>query len=324
MGLSCILTIIGVFCLDADITVLCAEGRTLLGGRHLFQHRTNISTVVIVPRSVADMLLNHHTIPFATGNLLVVLEVQQRVALEGLATTFCPTVGIGVAQRREFQVHGLGVVHLVDVAHGLNGEEDNLTISIAGLGFQGDELAQGSGLEGLILAHHLGKLVGGIDAGVEHLGGDTTIVLAHEVQNLRSLTGLFLAKALGAEVVGVVQEIIHFVFIGVPRHVHKQLDGVFHGLQVAHVQDPQLLDATVIGQLQLFPHVLYRGHVDPFRITGRSHIVHMVVESPAAFALLFLCRRQTAHVAPVIVAEQYRYIVGYAQSGIIVILYLFI
>ena len=112
--------------------------------------------------------------------------------------------------------------------------------------------------------------------------------------------------------------------LGVPGHVHEQLDGVLHRLQVAYIQDPEFLDTAVIGQLQLFPHVLRRSDVDPFRVTGGTHVVHVVVETPATFTLLFLSRRQSAHVTPVIVAEQHRHIVGHAQTGIIVILYLFI
>ena len=114
------------------------------------------------------------------------------------------------------------------------------------------------------------------------------------------------------------------VFRGIPGHVHKQLDGVFHGLQVAHIQDPQFLDTTIVGQLQLLPHVLDGGDVDPFRVTGCSDVVHVVVESPATLALLFLSGRQTAHVAPVVVAEQYRHIVRHAQSCVVVVLYFFI
>ena len=135
-------------------------------------------------------------------------------------------------------VHGLGVVHLVDIAHGLDGEEDDLTVGILGFGLQGDELSEGAGLEGLIVGHHLGELCGGVGLGVEHLRGDAAIIFAHEVQQLCCLAGLILAETLCAEVTGVVEEIVDMVFRGIPGHVHKQLDGILHRLQVAHIQDP--------------------------------------------------------------------------------------
>ena len=121
-----------------------------------------------------------------------------------------------------------------------------------------------------------------------------------------------------------VEQVVHTVFRGIPRHVHKQLDGIFHRLQIADVEDPQFLDAAEVGQLQLLPHVLYGGDVDPLRVAGGTDVVHVVVESPSALALLFLGSRQTAHVAPVVVAEQDGHVVGHTQAGVIVVLHLFI
>ena len=117
---------------------------------------------------------------------------------------------------------------------------------------------------------------------------------------------------------------VYGVFLRVPCHVHKQLDGVLHGLQVAHVQYPELLYAAVVGQLQLLPHVLYRGDVDPLRVARRPYIVHVVVESPASFALLLLGSGQSSHVAPVVIAEQHRHVVGHSQSRVVVVLHLLV
>ena len=105
-------------------------------------------------------------------------------------------------------VHRLGIVHLVDVTHGLHGEEDKLAVGIAAFRLQGDELAQGTGLECLVFSYHLGKLVGGIGLGIEHLGSDATVVFAHEVQDGGCLAGLIAAETLGTEVPGVVEEIL--------------------------------------------------------------------------------------------------------------------
>ena len=185
-------------------------------------------------------------------------------------------------------------------------------------------MTKGTDFESLVFAHHLGKLIGGIGAGVEHLRGDAAVVFAHKVQDLRSLTSLVFTKTLGTEFIGMAKQIVYLIFIGVPRHVHKQLDGIFHRFQVAHVQDPKFLDTTVIGQLQLFPHILDGGDIDPLRISGRTHIVHMVIEAPAALTLLLLGCRQSPHITPVIVAKQHRHVVGHTKSGIVIVLYFFI
>ena len=105
---------------------------------------------------------------------------------------------------------------------------------------------------------------------------------------------------------------VYLILVGVPSHIHKQLDGIFHWLQVAYIQDPQLLNAAIVGQLQLFPHVLYRGNVDPLRIAGSTHVVYVVIQSPAALSLLLFGCRQSAHVTPVVVAEQHGHVIGHA------------
>jgi hypothetical protein len=50
----------------------------------------------------------------------------------------------------------------------------------------------------------------------------------------------------------------------------------------------------------------------------------VLVEAPASLALLLLSGRQTAHVAPVIIAQEHGDIVGHSQTCVIVVLYLFI
>ena len=310
--------------LNAHVAVAGCEHRALCRCLHRLQFRTDVSRVPIVPVLIADVLLRHHAVPLAPSNLLVVLQIQQRVALEGLATALSPAVGLWVAQCSQLQVHCLGVVHLVDIAHRLYREEDHLTIGVLVFGLQGDKLAQGTRLEGLILGYDLSELVRRVGGGVEHLRGDAAVILAHEVQDRGCLTCLLLSKALLAEVACMVEQIVHVVLAGIPGHVHKQLDGILHGFQVAHVQDPQFLDAAVVGQLQLFPHVLDGCHVDPLRITGRSHVVHVVVESPATLALLLLGRGQSSDVTPVVVAEQDGDVVRHSQSCVVVVLYLLI
>ena len=76
--------------------------------------------------------------------------------------------------------------------------------------------------------------------------------------------------------------------------------------------------------MQLFPHVLDGGDVDPLRVTGSPHVVNVVVETPATLALLLLSIGQTTHITPVIGAEQYRHVVRHTKASIVVVLHLFI
>ena len=50
----------------------------------------------------------------------------------------------------------------------------------------------------------------------------------------------------------------------------------------------------------------------------------MVIQAPTTLALLFLGCGDASHIAPVVVTQQNRHIVGHTQSCVIVVLYLFI
>ena len=231
------MTVPGVLGLDADVAVDGRERRAFRGCFHLDEVGTDVGGVVVVPDLIADVLLDHHAVPLATGDLLIVLQVQLLVAFEGLAAAFCPAVRLGIVLGGQLVVHGLGVVHLVDVAHGLDGEEDDLTVGVAGFGLECDELPEGTGLQSLIVADDLGKLPGGVGLGVEHLGGDAAVVLAHEVQQLGCLAGLVFAETLGAEVTGMVQKIIDTVLRGIPRHISCNCSHMFcMGVTLIHFE----------------------------------------------------------------------------------------
>ena len=123
---------------------------------------------------------------------------------------------------------------------------------------QGKILAQCLCLEPHILIGHLSPLPcrQAIGTTVEHLGGDAAIELAHPVEDTSRLGSLLLAERLLAERQGVR---LHHVDVdrgGVPCHVEEERDGILHGFQVAHVEHPQFLHPTLIGQGELFPHVL--------------------------------------------------------------------
>ena len=131
-----ILTTIGMLSLYADITIAGREYRSADRGGHLNQTWANIGTEVIVPCAIADMLLDHHAIPLTAGHHLIIIVTQQRIAFKSLTTAVGPLVGFRIMILSQLQVHGLCIIHLIDITHGLYREEYKLAISILTLRFQ--------------------------------------------------------------------------------------------------------------------------------------------------------------------------------------------
>ena len=192
-------------------------------------------------------------------------------------------------------VHGLGIIHVIEVGHGLHREEHRLPEGVAGLDGHLLIETQGTELQSGIVVGHLSPLAGlqVIGVGIEHLGGDASHVLAVAVvdggglgNNTRRRTvgnGGRTAEHCAEKSTGMVGDGLLGVFLGIPCHIHEELDGIFHGLEVAHVQNPHALDAEVVGQRQLFEHLLSLGDVEPLGVTGCPDIVDMVVEPPTTF-----------------------------------------
>ena len=119
---------------DAAEIVLCLHGHvTVFSGEDIASHRCLgtfdavdfgqlVGGEVVVPLGVAYVLLRHHAVPLAVGHGVVVVVAELLVAGEGFFHLVCPLVGGGIALGVELQVHGLGVIHLVEVGHGLHGE----------------------------------------------------------------------------------------------------------------------------------------------------------------------------------------------------------
>ena len=105
----------------------------------------------------------------------------------------------------------------------------------------------------------------------------------------------------------------------IPGHVEEEGDGIFHRLEVAHVEYPKFIHTVLIGQVELFPHALDGGHVQPFRITGSAYVVYVVVHAKATGMLAFFGIGQTAYVAPVVVAKQHDDVVGHAHTLIVIV-----
>ena len=71
---------------------------------------------------------------------------EQGVATEATCHLVSPLIGIGIVVRGQLEVHSLGIVHVVEVGHCLNGEKHQLAVEVAGFGRDILIEAQGAGL----------------------------------------------------------------------------------------------------------------------------------------------------------------------------------
>ena len=138
---------------------------------------------------------------------------------------------------------------------------------------------------------------------VEQFGGASPIVFAGEVENACGFLCLLFSELLRTEVAGMVCNMAYGILLGIPSHVHKLTDGIFHRLEVAHVQNPKPVDSIFIGKCELFPWVLYRRGVDELGVAGSAYVIDMIIQPPSTLMLALLGIGNSAHVAPVVVAE---------------------
>ena len=272
------------------------------------------------------MLLDHHAVPFATGHLLVVLLLELAVALEGALRTVGPFVGFGIPLGGEFEVHRLTVIHVINGGHRLHGEEHELAVGVLIFLRHREVLTESVGLQAGVVVSRLFPFPGLeiVGRSVEHLGGATPVVFRVEVDDACRFRSLLLAELLLAEGAGVGEDVAVVILLRVPGHLQEEVDGIFHRLEVAHVEHPEFVYSVVGGEFQLLPHSLNRGDVKPLGVAWRAHVVHVVIHSPAAGVLALLGVGQSAHVAPVVVAEKDDHVVGHAQTRVVVVEHLLV
>ena len=114
------------------------------------------------------------------------------------------------------------------------------------------------------------------------------------------------------------------IVLRTPGHIHEERNRILHRLQVADIENPHALDAEVVGQRQLFKHLLRLGDVEPLCISGSTHIVDMVVDTPATLTFAFGSSGHTTDITPVVVADKDHHIIRHTETGIIIVLHLFI
>ena len=103
--------------------------------------------------------------------------------------------------------------------------------------------------------------------------------------------------------------------------MHDEVDGHLLGFQVTHVDDPDAVDTTLVGEIQLLTQFGYSGRIDPTVVPWTAIHIDVVVESQTSLALSFKVAPFTADIAPVVVAEQQRDIIWHGEPRIVVALH---
>ena len=85
----------------------------------------------IVPGAVAYVYLVHHVVPLSLCHLVIIFVTELAVSAEAELYLVCPFVGSCAAHLGVVVVHGLCVVHVVEVCHGSDGEVDELVVGVA-------------------------------------------------------------------------------------------------------------------------------------------------------------------------------------------------
>ena len=121
------------------------------------------------------------------------------------------------------------------------------------------------------------------------------------------------------------------VVVGTPGHLEEEVDGMLHGLEVAHIENPEVVDAIFVAQAHLFPQVVGVGDVGPLGVARTAHVIDVVVHTPTALAVhkcLLGARSRnvgfghTTNVTPVVVAKHDEHIVGHIEAQVVEVLHL--
>ena len=158
---------------------------------YAFCCRQHLMGEVIVPRAIANVLLRHHTIPLTIRHHLIIIVTELGIALETLLHLVGPKVGIRISGFRQDFVHGLCIIHVVEISHRLDREKDSLTIGIAGRLRNVREQSESPTFQsGIVVSYSppftCSKVV---SLGIQHLRSYTSHILAVAVVNRGCLVG---------------------------------------------------------------------------------------------------------------------------------------
>ena len=112
--------------------------------------------------------------------------------------------------------------------------------------------------------------------------------------------------------------------VRVPGVTQEERDRKLHGLDVAHVDDPDPVHPEPVGEMHLLPHPRNRVGVDPLVVARAAHVVEVVVDAIPAGPLGRAAGREASDVPPVVVGEQQRHVVRHPHALVVVILHFLI
>ena len=104
--------------------------------------------------------------------------------------------------------------------------------------------------------------------------------------------------------------------------MHNEVDRHLLRFQVAHVDNPDAVDTTLIGKVQLFAQLRDGRGVYPSVVPRTTIHVNVIVKAQSTLALAFEVTSLTADIAPVVITEQQRHVIWYGKACVVVSLHL--
>ena len=153
-----------------------------------------------------------------------------------------------------------------------------------------------------------------------------TIALLHHRQHLLSqllaeLAGPEVHLVLSQPIINRLQILIGTVAridaVHVPRHIQEEFYLILSRLDVAHVQNPELLDALVPSHRHLLIHERWREGAEPEVIVRTAPIAHVVVDAVATLAGTLCGSREVAHHAIIVVTPYQAHVLRHLQACMI-------
>src|SRR5690625_757981 len=156
------------------------------------------------------------------------------------------------------------------------------------------------------------------------LGLEASVVPGVVGNQLVNFLGILWAKVTRSPALTELLGVFKIPVVRIPGHTKEKIYRVFHGLQITHVHQPDFVGLVFVGQVHLLPHLFQRHGVDPAIRARAAHIIEVVVNTGTTSAVALFWSRQAAVVAKVVIGPQQDDIIGYAHSGFVKVLHLFI
>ena len=261
------------------------------------------------PLGITDVVVEHHTVPLTASHTFIIIVRQPLVLRHQVVDGQAVAEGGTVVDLRHARTGHRGVIHqLIERILCLGGD-----LFLQGLAAHRERQPE------LFHPQHFLHIV---DAGHLRLGLAPEVVFRIAGDDVGRLLGKLIAEDAAGEAFEPCLFVAGLDGLGVPGVVHDERDGHLLGFQVAYVDDPDAVDAALIGKVELFAQFGDGGGVHPPVVPRTAVHVDVVVESESALALTLEVAGLAADVTPVVVAEEQRHVVGHGESGIVVALHL--